>query len=151
MDYDIQQHELVVLNPAHDLSSLDMVALTLIATHPCPTLPPQAALPSPKCPFLPDTTAPPSKKWPRITCFHCGGSGHLPGDCHADSTVASQWAAPIATNAKSRHALLAPNGRQFCFNWARQSSCAFGSGCNNFHGCSICGATNHGAGGCQST
>ena len=92
MDYDIQQHELVALNPAHDLSLLDMAALTLIATHPCPTLPPQTTPPSPKRPFPPDMTAPPSKKRPCTTCFHCGGSGHLPGDCHADSTVAGQQA-----------------------------------------------------------
>ena len=61
MDYDIQQHELAALNPSHDLSSLDMAVLTLIATHPCPALLPQAAPPSPKCPIPPDTTATPSK------------------------------------------------------------------------------------------
>jgi hypothetical protein len=34
MEYDVQQREVVALNPSHDLSSLDMAALTLIATHP---------------------------------------------------------------------------------------------------------------------
>ena len=34
MEYDVQQREVAALNPSHDLSSLDMAALTLIATHP---------------------------------------------------------------------------------------------------------------------
>ncbi|KAF8220302.1 hypothetical protein L208DRAFT_1334725, partial [Tricholoma matsutake] len=34
MEYDIQQREVAALNPSHDLSSLDMAALTLIATCP---------------------------------------------------------------------------------------------------------------------
>jgi hypothetical protein len=34
MEYDIQQHEVAALNPSHNLSSLDLAALTIIATRP---------------------------------------------------------------------------------------------------------------------
>ena len=33
VEYDIQQHELSSLNPTHNLSSIDIAALTVIATH----------------------------------------------------------------------------------------------------------------------
>ena len=34
MNYDIQQHDTVALNRMHDLSTLDLAALTIITTHP---------------------------------------------------------------------------------------------------------------------
>jgi hypothetical protein len=33
MEYDVQQHEAVALNPLHNLACLDLVALTIISTH----------------------------------------------------------------------------------------------------------------------
>ena len=149
MEYDVQQRELAALHPTHDLSTLNTAALTIIATHPSPALPPQAPPTPPKCPAASDTWSAAPRKKPKATCFCCGGSGHLPGDCQADSTAAGRRAAPITTNSKSHHALLTPNGKQFCFNWVRSSSCAFDNNCNNYHGCSICSANSHGAGGCQ--
>ncbi|KAG0692653.1 hypothetical protein DFH29DRAFT_882190 [Suillus ampliporus] len=96
-EYNISQRELAAQNPAHDLTGLDMSALTLVAT--------QAA--------------------------------------------ARKTLAPLATSAKSRHALTAPNGKHFCFNWAKSAACSFGNNCTNFHGCSICGDPGHGAGTCN--
>ena len=52
MDYDIQQHDAVALNPAHDLSSMDLTALMIIATRPVvsttgpPSLSPKCGIPS---------------------------------------------------------------------------------------------------------
>ena len=149
MEYDVQQRELAALHLTHDLSMLDTAALTIIATCPSPAFPPQAPLTPPKHPATSDTWSAAPRKKPKATCFHYRGSGHLPGDCQADSTAAGRWAAPIATNSKSRHTLLASNGRQLCFNWARSSSCTFDNNCNNYHGCSICSNNSHSAGGCQ--
>ena len=149
MEYDVQQHELAALNPAHDLSTLDTAALTIIATHPFLASVPHALSMPPKCSAPLDMPASLPKKRLKPSCFRCGRSGHLPGDCHAESTVTGQWTAPIAPDAKSRHVLLAPNGKHFCFNWARNSSCAFNSTCINYHGCSICSANSQGAGSCQ--
>ena len=52
----------------------------------------------------------PSAKHVCSCCSHCGGSSHLPQDCVAKSTSTGHTPASIATNAKSKHVLLAPNG-----------------------------------------
>jgi hypothetical protein len=44
-----------------------------------------------------------------IHCFWCGHSGHLPGDCSAETTSAGKPIAPLATSVKSCHALTASN------------------------------------------
>lgn len=158
-EYDITQRELAAQNPAHNLTGLDMNALTLVATqaaarialvaqqiaHPPPPSPLKRAAPSEYSSGVPQT---PRKK-PRLHCFRCGHSGHLPGDCSAETTSAGKPVAPITATAKSRHALTAANGKHYCFNWARASSCPFGSNCTNFHGCSICNENGHGAGACN--
>ena len=146
MEYDVQQREVTALNPSHDLSSLDMAALTLIATH--PVLHQSATLASsPSKRTLPaENFIQGPKKWIRTHCFRCGASGHFPADCKADQTAAGKLTATLAQNDKSKHTMLAPNGKQFCFNWARNSYCLFSDACSNFHSCSICGEPSHGAG-----
>jgi hypothetical protein len=91
-----------------------------------------------------------SKKQQQNLCFRCGLLGHLPADCNSTTTAAGKAPAPLARGAKSIHSLAAPDGRQFCFNFATSSLCAFGPTCTNFHGCSIYGAPSHGAGKCRS-
>jgi hypothetical protein len=149
MDYDIQQREVAALNPSHDLSSLDLAALTIIATRPVVHTynPPPSS--SPKRALVSENSSYPPRKRQRAHCFRCGGPDHFPAECKADVTTSGKPTAKLAPNAKSKHAMLAPNGKQFCFAWARNSSCNFGSTCTNFHGCSICGELSHGAGGCK--
>jgi len=158
-DYDITQRELAAQNPAHDLTGLDTNALTLVATQAATRMSlvaPQAYQPAPSSPLK--RAAPgdhssgvlqtPRKK-ARSHCFRCGHSGHLPGDCSAETTSAGKAVATITATARSRHALTAANGKHYCFNWARSASCSFGANCTNFHGCSICGDASHGAGSCN--
>lgn len=157
-EYDIAQRELAAQNPAHNLTGLDTNALTLVATQAAA----RVALATQSLPHHTSTSplkrsAPgdhsfgasqsPRKK-ARVHCFRCGHSGHLPGDCSAETTSAGKTVAPITATAKSRHALTAANGKHYCFNWARSSSCSFGTNCTNVHGCSICGESSHGAGSC---
>jgi hypothetical protein len=154
MEYDIQQCEAVAANPSHDLSGLDVLALTIITTCLVTTASlPSAPSPSPnKCPspFSPSSSSSPQKK-PRSmdfsggSCFCCGQSGHLPADCIATTTITGRPVLALASNAKSKHALLHPSRKTFCFDWARSTSCQFGDSCTNFHGCSVCGASGHGA------
>ena len=151
MEYDIQQREAVARNPVHDLSTIDHAALTIIATRIAlaPTL--QQSSSPPKRPSV-EPALSVSKKKQRtdcLLCFQCRGSAHFPADCKADRTCAGKPVAPLAPNAKSKHALLSPNGKPYCFNWALSASCKFGSKCANTHGCSLCNEPSHGAGGCS--
>lgn len=154
MDYDVQQRELVSLQPTHDISTLDLIALTLIATRPRGNTAQPASASKPNSSPLKrsspysDNQSGHSAKRARSCCFRCGGTGHLPQDCTAESTTAGRPPATIAPNAKSKHVLLAPNGKQYCFNFAQKSSCPFGSNCINFHGCSLCNNPAHGASAC---
>ena len=158
MDYDIQQQELVSAQPTHDISMLDLIALTLIATRPHGGIP-LSSIPLSKPGSSPlkrpsthsDNQMGPSAKRVRSCCFRCRGSSHLPQDCVAESTSAGHTPTFIVTNAKSKHALLAPNGKQYCFNFAQKSSCTFGNNCINFHGCSLCNNATHGASACTTT
>ena len=151
MEYNISQREMVALRPVHDLSTLDIAALAIIATHPSVKPAPQSFLsvsPS-KRPFHSDHPSTP-RKWLKNICFWCSGAGHLPPDCKAEVTTAGKKTAPIASSSKSGNALLAPNRKHFCFNWSQISSCHFGDACMGFHGCTLCGESSHGAGSCKS-
>jgi hypothetical protein len=149
MEYDIQQRKVVALNPSHDLSSLDLAALTIIATRPVLHSTSSLSSSSPKRSSPSESSAQFPRKRLRSHCSRCGGTDHFPADCKAEVTISGKPTAKLAPSTKSKHAMLAPNGKQFCFGWARSSSCSFGSNCANFHGCSICGESSHGAGSCK--
>ena len=149
MDYDIQQHDTVALNPTHDLSMMDLAALTIIATHPVVSAT-RSSPQSLKRAALFDSSAQTVHKKQCSHCFCCGGSDHLPADCKAEITITGKSTAKLAPSTKSKHAMLAPNGKPFCFHWACSSACSFSNTCSNFHGCSICDETSHGAGSCRS-
>ena len=140
MEYDISQREMVVLCPTHYISILDVAVLAIIATCPSVKSMPQLFLSaSPlKRPFQYDHPTTPRKRSKHL-CFRCGGAGHLPADCKADVTTAGTKTAPIISLSKSGNALLAPNGKQFCFNWSQNLSCHFTDACTGFHGCSLWG------------
>lgn len=156
VEYDIQQRELLASQPAHDISTLDSTCLMLISTRPRPV---HAHIPAAaKAPGSPlKRTSPPRDvvahnppKRPRSYCFRCGESGHYPYECSASTTSAGRQPAALASNAKSKHALQAPNGKHFCFSFAQKTACPFAANCTNFHGCSLCGSRAHGAGSCTS-
>lgn len=161
VDYDIYQRNLAADNHSHNLTGVDHTALTLVvgkavlSSHsplpPSNLHQPVMASGAGSTRRAPADHQGPARKKPRSSnCFRCGGTGHMPGDCSAESTSAGKPVAPLATNARSRHALASPTGKPFCFAWARESSCSFGSECTHFHGCSICRDTRHGAADCRS-
>ncbi|KAH9917378.1 uncharacterized protein BXZ73DRAFT_105540 [Epithele typhae] len=93
------------------------------------------------------------RKWARVEsrCFRCGGTGHMPSACVAATTVTGRPTAPRLLGGRSPHALIAPDNTAFCFGFARggNTRCAQGAACVNYHGCSICGDTRHGAAACN--
>lgn len=147
---DVQEHEAVALNPSHDLASLDLAALTIISTCPSALATPVSSSSPSKHSFPSNGSSNVPRKQHCPHCFWCGGTGHFPFECKEEQTTAGKPPAPLTPNGKSKYALLTPGGKQFCFNWAQQSSCSFGSTCSNFHGCSICRETGHSTGGCKS-
>lgn len=82
-------------------------------------------------------------------CFRCGRAGHFPAKCTAHTTCTGKPCAPLSPTSKSAHGLQGPNGAPYCFYFVLNSSCRDGASCINFHGCSICGATSHGAKQCN--
>ena len=146
VEYDIQQHELSLLNPTHDLSSLDAMALTVIVTHTSVQLSHPPTTSPLKHQVMFKATSQPVHKCTCAFCFQCGASGHLPANCKADQMVARRSVAPIAATAQSKHAMLAPSGKPFCFAFVHMSACSYGDSSTIFHSCSICGDTQHGAG-----
>jgi hypothetical protein len=148
VEYDIQQQEIASYHPTHDLSALDVQAFALITARQPSLLSSGVTTKRPRSPNGTDTS-PRRKHQTQSSCFRCGLGGHMPGDCRASTTTAGKTTAAIAKGAKSRHGLLVPNRQQFCFNWARASSCVHGNQCSNYHGCSLCGEKGHGAGRCK--
>ena len=61
MEYDVQEHEVTALNLSHDLSSLDLAALTIIATRPAVHHVPLSSSPS-KQSFPTEASSQTSKK-----------------------------------------------------------------------------------------
>ena len=107
MEYDIQQHDMVALNPSHDLDNLDLAVLTIIAT--CPVAY-SVALPtssSPKQNLPSDSSTEISIKCQ--CCFQRGWPDHFLADCKAEFTISGKPTAKLAPTAKSK---------QFCFGWA---------------------------------
>lgn len=161
LEYDMQQRESwSASHGKHDFTTLDWVLWNRICSmaefqRPAPpAAPPAAKRPAPvqydtavqaKRP-RPATTRPASSS---SHCFRCGRAGHLPQACQASTTLAGRAVAAFSTTARSRNALAGPDGRSsVCFNFASTSSCSHGASCISYHGCTICGATDHGAGSC---
>ncbi|KAF9259508.1 hypothetical protein L218DRAFT_661926 [Marasmius fiardii PR-910] len=86
-----------------------------------------------------------------VLCFRCGTDGHLTADCTASVTKAGTNCATTVKQSRGRMALMAPNGKRFCFKWAQNSSCDYGNACLNYHGCSISNGSDHGAEDCKHT
>ena len=156
-EYDIRERESAAADPRHDLSVCNTELLAAIVTE----MQFQAALATPaplppglvpaKCArdtqFV-STLARKKSVAPPQLCFRCGVTGHLPAACTSSTTTAGRPVAPIATGARSGNALLAPDGRQFCFNFAKMSLCTHGDSCRNAHACSLCADDAHGAAAC---
>src|SRR5260221_10489349 len=58
-------------------------------------------------------------------CFRCGFARHLPADCKAKSTSAGRPVMALSTDAQSKNTLITSDGKQLCFNWAKDSTCSF--------------------------
>lgn len=159
VEYDVLQRFLTAQNPRHDLGTLDSDAVSLIVSRLlAQQLSKSVQSPNPlssasKRSFSggPVSSQSPRKKFRDFRhCFRCGAHGHLPAYCKADSTSAGHPTFPLAGgDAKSKHALLGPDTKIFCFAWAKDSFCPFGGACINYHGCSICRGSSHGAKACR--
>lgn len=162
LQYDIRQREISANDHRHDISGFDKLAfdglahrynqnaIAAVAAIPPPTYQPFRPL---KRAFAEDhaITRP---KHARTTssshCFRCGREGHYPSKCSATTTITGRAPAPVAPptpGVRSANALIGPKNANFCFRFATSSTCAQ-SNCSFYHGCSICGATTHGAGSC---
>jgi hypothetical protein len=139
VEYDIQQCKLAYMDKAHDYTLIDRSAIALIATRVAlssmkefQTL--AGSSPAKQC-FVEDSASllPSPKKQRTPSCFRCGLPGHLPADCTASTTTAGKPTTPLLPNAKSGHALQAPNGTQFCFSFILRGSCKFGPSCSFAH------------------
>ena len=161
--YDIKEREAYAADPSIDISVENSERVALIA-----------ASFYARCRDPPDTPAPytrtytasrrlqavPRDQYPRKRprtdgagnhCFRCGRSDppHMPASCTYTTTVAGRPCAPIHAASTSPHALAAPSGAAYCFQFAGQSVCRGVARCTNHHGCSICGVDeSHGARAC---
>lgn len=175
--YDVAEREMAAAQPEHDLGTPNQTRVNLVTTeffarreqkasleamrqwaqnmglrrpapadHPVRDQPPPKRLRGPQGAAFGGGGARPNGRGSR--CFRCGAAGHLPATCTAATTTAGRAAAALAHDARSPHALTGPDGRTFCFTFALHSNCRDDTACPYFHGCSICGATAHGAGGC---
>lgn len=80
-------------------------------------------------------------------CFRCGYKGHIVRDCTATNTVTGVKC-PEKVPGKFQSTLAAPSGGTYCFTFSNSNACSFEPNCINYHGCSICRATSHGASTC---
>ena len=110
IEYDIQQHELSSLNPTHDPSSLNTMALTVIMA--CTSI---QQLPTPtfstsKHQVIFEASSQPAHKHACACCFHCGASGHLPSNWKADSPMTTDtsylWTKVLTQTTSPPHEVL---------------------------------------------
>ncbi len=147
--------------PQHNLTGLDTRCLsTIVFTHThhasAPLSMPHHYSPSPaphlgaKCGAPRDFAQPvPKQARSDSRCFRCGGTSHLPSACTASVTGAGRHVCSVDLQSRSPNALVATNGKTFCFSWAAQGSCCYGAGCCNEHSCSLLGGAAHGVGICD--
>lgn len=152
MQHDVQQRELAHTNHEHNLTGLNVAALTLAnnkisttVSHPAPSSPNKCTAPS----DFPSSPYKKSHTFASNHCFWCGALGHLLTNCSADTTSAGKPVVALASNVQSKHALANLSRKHYCFNWANKSNCSFNSDCKNVHACSLCGDSSHGAGNCK--
>lgn len=151
VEYDISQRELAAADWEHNLETLDQTALIRLALQAASIKvnTPAPATPSRKRSTLSgDSGTVSAKHIASGHCFRCGGTGHIPADCVASSTSAGRNPTPILQNGRNKNTLVATHGKQYCFTFAR-GACNAGGSCTNYHGCSICGETAHGAASCS--
>ncbi|KAJ7814995.1 hypothetical protein B0H13DRAFT_2463472, partial [Mycena leptocephala] len=159
MEYDVRQREMLYNDPSHDISTTDMACLTL-CIHEASRHSSYSSAGSNasgqrfKRPLNDEVDdvgqqRPPHSKKQRLVlnhCFRCGGTGHLPAACQAETTVAGKSCAQIITgNPRFKHNLRAQNGREYCFRFAASSKCPATASCQYFHACSVCHNRGHGA------
>lgn len=158
--YDIHQREAAADEHRHDLSTLDVQALTLTTSGSLLEAANSTNRPSLKRQHTDDyqpPTGPNKRSCPTGEgshnstsgrCFRCGHQGHMPTDCTNETTTAGITSPSLSTSSRSRNALVAANGKPYCFAFARFGKCKFASNCHNHHACSICNEFSHGAGRC---
>lgn len=168
LEYDIKQRTAIAEDPRVDISQLHADQVTIILTDLAFSVSPPRYTPynsmgfnayaNPGAKRARDTFTPMTRatgfdqlpRRPRLAgpssslCFRCGQTGHLPASCTATRTIAGRPVASLASTG-GPHTLAAPNGTQYCFNWARASDCKFRDQCSNAHSCSICHSRDHGA------
>ncbi|PSR80922.1 hypothetical protein PHLCEN_2v6593 [Hermanssonia centrifuga] len=133
-EYDILQRELWAGDPRHDIGQLHLGLLTQITTSFLMRSDRHSAS-SPQSSLKRGASTPlmAQQKRPRTAplgpmpsyCFRCGHAGHLPSSCTAQSTAAGKPTATVSGNPRNPHTMLGPNGRPFCFNWARYGNCPY--------------------------
>lgn len=150
VEYNMRQREIAAAEWDHNLDMLDQAALIQLALQATVI---RAAPPAPttlsckrKTPGG-DGTPSSMKCLASGHCFWCGGAAHMPADCVASATSARRAPAPVHKTGRNKNTLLAKNGKQYCFSFAH-GSCHTARNCANFHGCSICRDTVHGAASC---
>ena len=76
-------------------------------------------------------------------CFRYGFAGHMPAECKAETTCASQPVVSLILDplGRNKHILIGPSNRPFCIIWAQDSFCSYNDKCCNVHSCTLCGST----------
>jgi hypothetical protein len=151
VEYDIWQCQMVSQFHTHDYSQYNVGLVTSIVVSPAMLLKAiTTSNSSSKCSndHASNSTGPAKKKQHgSYTCFWCGKQNHFPSNCTSSSTTVGHSVAPLATGTSNPNALQASNGKHFCFEFAKNSSCGWKS-CDFHHGCSLCGNSDHGTAKC---
>ncbi|TFY54470.1 hypothetical protein EVJ58_g8847 [Rhodofomes roseus] len=151
LEYDITQRETSAFDGRVDIGSLHNSVLNLIVARCADDAWKALVRSSPAAPGpsyatkhamkdFPLTFAPPLKKFRSDSsatgpglCFWCGiPPAHLPHACSATTTAAGIPCAALSSSG-GPNALTAPDGKQYCFSWAKAGQCSYSSCCHNSH------------------